>query len=147
MTEDEIFEYLKKQEEEMNKKPVFYVHYNISTGVIINFRNYLETTDPLPYISLTEEELNEPLDKFNISNYKVVKENGKTKLEVFVPEDLSLSKIDDFIYEIPKIKCTNSENITEPYDLLIEQDNISKEFRVRISDECKLKYEIGRAHV
>jgi len=140
MTEEEIFEYLRKQEEALNKRPSFYVHYEVSSGKIINFRNYLDSTDPFPFVILEEKDLTEPLQKFNIANYRVVVEDGKSKIESCVPEDLSLTRIDDFIYELPKIKSKEDKKIEESFDLLIEQDNIKGEFRIKLSDENKLKY-------
>jgi hypothetical protein len=57
---------------------MFYIHYN-DCYKIVNFRNYLEPTDPLPYINLTEEELGTKLENFDSSNYEVIPQDNKIK--------------------------------------------------------------------
>lgn len=143
MTDEEIFEFLRKQEEELLKEPMYYVHYDSTTKNITSFRNYLEETDSFPYVKFTKKDISESLEEFNIANYRIIVVNGKSTLKKYEPEDISISKIDDFIYEIPKI--ISDKRITaedHPFDLLIEQNNSLKEFRIKLSKPLKEKYSL-----
>jgi hypothetical protein len=143
MTNDEIFEFLKQQEAALLEKPKFYVHYDPKTNNIISFRNYLDTTDSSPYFELSKEDLDVDPSKFEMSSYKVKTENGKFKLEKIVVPTIQITKIDEFIYEIPKLvldtKITGDEY---SYDLLIEQNNFSKKFKIRLSKLLREKFSL-----
>ena len=65
--------------------------------VVDYVKNYLETNDTLPFIEFTESDLDISLDNFNIADYCIVNADGKFKLEKYIPVDISLQKIDDFI--------------------------------------------------
>lgn len=56
----------------------FYIHYD-EYYKIVNFRNYLEPADTLPYLKLTEEEIGSKLENFNTSNYEVIPQENKIK--------------------------------------------------------------------
>lgn len=136
MTEEEIFEDIRKKQEALLKKPTFYIHYDALSKKVVNFRNYLDNKDLLPYIEMTEADLGIPLDKFSVNDYRIKIENGKTTLEKFINEEVSLTRIDDFIYEIPKIE-TNISLLDHPCDLMIEQNNIEKEFILKLSEDLR----------
>jgi hypothetical protein len=141
MTEDEIFEILRKQEELIRKKPTFYVHYDPVSQKIVNLRNYFEETDTHPFVTITSEEFDFSSPDFNIANYRVLVKSKK--LEKIVDEDAKISTIDDLIYEIPKIVSkTRITYADRPFDLLIEQNNPLGEFRIKLSKDLKEKLSI-----
>ena len=138
MTEEEIFEILRKQEEQLRKKPTFYIHYDKITHRIINFRNYLDKDDQMPHIEMTELDFNFSDPLFDIVNYMVIP--SEKKLEKIVDESFKLPVISEVIFEIPKI--LSDKRITyadRPFDLLIEQNNPLQEFRIKLSKELKEK--------
>jgi len=137
--EDPIFEILRQQEEALKKKPIFYIHYDPVSFLGVNLRNYLDTTDTLPYIELTENDFDLSDPSFTISNYRIMA--NEKKLEKIEEKVIPISKIADFIYEIPKI--ISKDRITykdRPFDLLIEQNNPLKEFRIKLSKPLKEKF-------
>lgn len=137
--EDPIFEILRQQEEALKKKPIFYVHYDPVTFLGINLRNYLDNNDPLPYIEITEKDFDSADPSFTISNYRIIATEKKlVKIEEKI---IPISKIADFIYEIPKV--VSKERITykdRPFDLQIEQNNTLREFRIKLSKPLKEKF-------
>lgn len=137
--EDPIFEYLRQQEEASKNPPVFYIHYDPHTTRAVNLRNYLETSDNLPYIELAEKDLDLKDPNFTISNYRVIA--ADKKIEKIEYDETPIVTIADFIYEIPKTK--SKERITAKdrhFDLLIEQNNPLGEFRIKLSKELKEKF-------
>lgn len=136
MTDQDIFELLKKQEEAIRKKPVFYVHYEQVSNRILSLRNYLDTTDPYPYIELSEDTFNFSSPEFNISNY-IVDPIDKI-IKKFENELVQVTTIDSYIYEIPKV--VSKTQVNKPFDLLIEQDNSLKEFRLSLSKDLREKF-------
>lgn len=137
--EDEVFKILRLQEEALKKPPVFYVHYDPHTTKAVNLRNYLETNDNLPYIELSENDLDLKDSSFTISNYRVIV--ADKKIEKIEYNETPIVTIADFIYEIPKMK--SKERITakdKHFDLLIEQNNPIGEFRIKLSKELKEKF-------
>lgn len=137
--DNSIFDILRKQEEEMKKKPVFFVHYDPVTTRIINIRNYVESTDKMPYIEMTLDNFDFSAKDFDSVKYTV---NVKEKtLEKITTDLIDLKKIDDFIYEIPKIESNVRITYADrPFDLLIEQNNPLKEFRVKLSKLLRDKF-------
>lgn len=137
--EDPIFEYLRQQEELISRKPTFYIHYDPITSLGVNLRNYMDTTDPLPYIELTENDFDFSDASFTISNYKVIV--SEKKLEKVEEQVIPITKIADFIYEIPKV--VSEKRLTykdRPFDLLIEQNNPLEEFRIKLSKPLREKF-------
>ena len=137
--EDPIFELLRQQEEAIKKKPVFYIHYDPITTLGVNLRNYLDSTDPLPYVEFNQDEFDFSSPSFSICNYRIIADERKLiKIEEKV---IPISKIADFIYEIPKV--ISKDRITyadRPFDLLIEQNNPLSEFRIKLSKPLKEKF-------
>lgn len=145
MTDEEVFELLKQQEELIAKKPVFYIHYDPSTKDLSSIRNFLDVTDPFPYVEMKEEDLSINPDKFNLKNYKLVTIDGKNSLEKIATEKSLITKISDFIYEVPKIYSdTRISPADHPYDLLIEQMNPLGEFRIKLSRLLREKFSLQR---
>lgn len=137
--EDPVFELLRQQEEAIKKKPVFYIHYDPVTMLGVNLRNYLDAKDPLPYVEFKENDFDFSDPSFSICNYRIIIDEKKlVKIEEKI---IPISKIADFIYEIPKV--ISKERITyadRPFDLLIEQNNPLGEFRIKLSKPLKEKF-------
>ena len=72
---------------------------------------------------------------FNPSEYQVITKDKKLILEKIPDNNVEFfGSIDNLIYQIPKMHSTI--RITpqiHSYDLLIEQDNDKKEFRIKLS--------------
>lgn len=139
MNSEEIIKFLNEQEKALKQKPKFFLHYNPETLRIVNFRNYLESKDELPYIELTEEQLGVPLKNFDVIDYFVSPD--KKKIEKIVDEGVTVSKIDDLIYEIPKV--VSDKRLTykdKQFDLMIEQNNTLREFKIKLSKPIKERF-------
>jgi len=119
---------------------IFYFHYDPLDGNIKNLRPYLDGDDDLPYITATQEEIENDIC---LDDYSILERDGIFKLIKRDRLSESISKIDDNIYQIPKSladSVTKISQITYQFDLLIEQDNIKKEFRIRLSGMMKDQY-------
>lgn len=136
---DPIFDILRKQEELLKAKPIFYIHYDPVTLSCINMRNYLEPNDTNPNIELSLDDCNFNDPSFSICNYSV---DLKSKKLVKNAESTPvIVKMADFIYEIPKIKSKVRLLYSDhPYDLSIEQNNPLGEFRIKLSKPLREKY-------
>lgn len=137
--DNSVFDILKKQEEEIKNKPVFYVHYDLETLKIINIRNYLDSNDKLPFIEMTLDNFDFAAKDFDSVNYRV--NLTEKTLDKIVDNLLDLKKIDDFIYEVPKMESEVRITYADrPFDLLIEQNNPLKEFRIKLSKLLRDKF-------
>lgn len=141
MNELEIFELLRKQEEEIRKQPVYYVYYDKSTYRIISLKNYLDEIDVNPYIKFAHTDFDFTSPGFNIVNY-IIDPNEK-KLKKIEDELIQIKTIDDYIYEIPKVISDRRLTYADrSFDLLIEQNNSLKEFRIKLSKNLKEKFSL-----
>ena len=118
----------------------FYFHYDPLDGKIKNLRPYLDEDDTLPYITSTQDEIENDIC---LDNYSISEINGIPRLIKRDRSSNSISKIDDNVYQIPKSPAKPAIKISQinyQFDLLIEQDNIKKEFRIRLSGMMKDQY-------
>jgi hypothetical protein len=122
-------------EESINSVKKYYFYYEPSTGKVVSVATlYIEQS--YPYIEVLQSELNtdSPIDlrEWEVKEGKVIK------------RELSLAdfqKIDNMIYKIPKIFEKDSiSEVDHPFDILIEQHNEKKEFRLRLSGQIKDQY-------
>lgn len=120
-----------------SKAPImYYFYYDPSTGNIVHFRNYLEV-DEYPYLEVRQTEIESDI---SIGDYQIIDTDGTKKL---IKKDKSvdnITKIDDTIHQISKKISSPDLKISQAnyqFDLLIEQDNIKKEFRIRLSGMMK----------
>lgn len=139
MNDIDVFELLRKQEEEIRKKPVYYIHYDKTTRRIISLKNYFDETDTYPHLKFTSEEFDFSSPNFNIVNYIV--DPVEKSIKKIDDELIQVENIDTFIYQIPKLispkRLTYADN---PFDLLIEQNNLVKEFRIKLAKNLKEKF-------
>jgi hypothetical protein len=117
---------------------MYYFHYDPSNGKIINLRNYLEV-DEYPYLKFPQTDFN---SEISIDDYQIIDNDG-TKQLVKQKSIETISKIDDKVYQINKKLVDPNIKISQTnyyFDVLIEQDNIKKEFRIRLSGALKDQY-------
>lgn len=136
----DVFELLRLREEQNKLEKKYYVYYEPSTGEIIHFRNCLEN-DSYPYIEILESELDIPPLEFESRNYFVSQKNKK--LELVKKNDAAETQfnIDNVVYQIPKVIAKARNQLKKnPYDLLIEQNNKDRVFRLKFSSEMKKMY-------
>ena len=134
MTEVDVFKLLKQQEEDLRKKPIFYVYYDFASRKVLSIRNYIESLDSMPYVEMTTDEFDFTVPDFNITEYVIIP--SEKKLKKITDELNVLSIITNRVYEIPKVLIYNNEL----FDLLIEQNNSTKEFRIKLSDTLRDKF-------
>lgn len=144
---EEIWETLKKQDEEIERrrteKPTFYIHYDAATRKVLSFRNYLETSDNNPHVIVTEENLDVPLSEFCVDNQIVLFKDNKLKIEKVEPLASNITRIDDFIYEIPKVISEKRLTYADrTFDLMIEQSNEEKIFKIKLAKTVREKYSL-----
>jgi len=118
---------------------MYYFHYDPVTGLIVNLRNYLEV-DEYPYLKFpfTDFESN-----ISSNDYQILDINGNKQLVKRNKSIETISKIDNKIYQIPKKKADLNIKISQAnyqFDILVEQDNIKKEFRISLSGRLKDQY-------
>lgn len=147
LNSEEVFRRLKEQDEEIERlrstKPTFYAHYDAATRKVLSFRNYLESSDTNPHVIVTEENLDVPLLDFFVDNHVVVFRDKTHKIEKVEPLISGITKIDDFIYEIPKV--ISEKRLTykdKSFDLMIEQNNSEKVFKVKLAKPVRQKYSL-----
>lgn len=132
----DVFELLKEKEKENQKEKKFYVYYEPSTGEIIHLRNYVEE-DSHPFITISESDLDGPIDNFKTDGYLVLEKKKKMKL-VKIDTVINQSNIDDLIYQLPKITIEDRFQIkNHHYDIAVEQNNKDRVFRLKLSAETK----------
>jgi hypothetical protein len=136
--DEDIFETLRKLEESI-KNPSFnyYIYYDSENGKVMHIRNYKDESDPLPMLVIRNDEFDR--NSISIHSHSVIEVDGKKTLKKIV-NLYKTPPVDDFIHLIPKKEIKPKVKISEKtfeFDLLIEQDNIKKEFRVRLSKELR----------
>lgn len=141
MNQDDIdaLETLKKLQAILTAPEKFYIHYNPANGKIMHFRNYLEECE-YPFLEFSKDQIDLEM---SINDWQVIEVDGTRQLkpkEKFVD---TISKVQDTIHRINKEKANLNKKISHAnyqYDLLIEQDNTKKEFRIRVSGAVKEQY-------
>jgi hypothetical protein len=138
--DEDIFERLKRQEQSIQEERQFYIHYEPTNGDIVNFRNYLEVSDSLPFIVVKETEMEVTLEQFERRDYLVLERDKVMKLVKVDTYSNNLFNIENLVYQIPR-----RTEITQDYEILVEQDNPNEIFRISLSDEMKEKFQTFRS--
>jgi hypothetical protein len=118
----------------------FYFHYDTLTGRVMSIRNYFESDDTYPYIKVSQSDYDPDI---SMNDYRIIDKDGKKTLVKNLNLIDNIPKIDDTIYQIRKQLASPEVKISQrnyQFDLLIEQDNDKKEFRIRVSGEIKDQY-------
>ena len=130
---------VRKLIESISAPVICYFYYNPVNGQVIKITNCFEE-DEFPYIEIPAAEVDINL---SINDYQVIRKDEKFELvkkDKFID---NVPKIDDNIHQIykriadPKIKISQ---VNYSFDMLIEQDNVKKEFRIRVSGVIKDQY-------
>ena len=117
---------------------MYYFHYDPISGNIINLRNYLEVDD-YPYLQFLSTDFDPDI---SINDYQVIDKEGTKQLVKRLSIE-NISKIDNIVHQISKRLSDPNMKISQAnyrFDFLIEQDNINREFRIRLSGEIKDQY-------
>ena len=118
---------------------MYHFHYDPITGNIMSIRNYLELNDDYPYLKFPYTDFDPDI---SINDYQVIDKDGSKKLIRKMSIE-TISKIDDIVHRVPKKLADPDIKISQinyHFDVLVEQDNIKKEFRIRLSGEIKDQY-------
>lgn len=128
---DDIFERLRKLESQTYNKRYFY--YDPNDGSVVSIHNSI-SDKPYPFIEMSIEELPKDFHLLNLVDFTVIEENGKKELVTKTPGP---TRIDN---SIKTVYVASREEIENEVNLLIEQDNSNKEFRLSLSDSAKDQY-------
>lgn len=115
---------------------VYYFYYDPLTGNIFHMRNYFEV-DKLPHIVVPKDSVENDI---KIDDYQILEKNGTFQLVKKEKLVNNIVKIDDNIHQIKKLLADPNKKISQinyQFDLLIEQDTIKQEFRIRLSGAIK----------
>jgi hypothetical protein len=138
----DIFERLELLQSQINSPKKIYIYYEVSTGAITTVSPNTDVDDINPYLEVFESDLTDPIT--NLEEFIVIENDGKMEIAKANDVQSKLSTIDDIIYQLHKISYDPTIKISQAnykFDLLIEQDNIKKEFRLRVSDPIKSQYQ------
>ena len=118
---------------------LYYFYYDPIDGSIKSLRNYLEV-DEYPYLKFPYTDFESDI---SINDYQVIDIDGNKTLVKRNKSIESISKIDDKVHQITKKIADPTIKISQinyRFDVLIEQDNTKREFRIRLSGELKDQY-------
>lgn len=142
----EQFELIKEQ---ISQRSKLYFYYDNATKEIISIRRKYDSESEYPFIEIFHDDpiISDPLN-INSIEYQIVENDGKIILSKR-KQDLDLvGKIDEKVFLIPREYATPDIVISQVnyrYDMLIEQDNQKREFRIRFSGEIKDQYDFKRS--
>jgi hypothetical protein len=126
----------------VNAEPKYFFYYDPITLDIIYLKNYFEEDANYPHIELLQSEIID-IAVPGINDFSVVEIDGEKQI-VQKKKTVKIDTIEDIIYQIPKINSDPNIKISQAnyiFDLLIEQDNSKKEFRIRLSSVIKDQYD------
>jgi hypothetical protein len=118
---------------------MYYFHYDPITGNITSFRNYLEI-DEYPYLKFPHTDFESAI---SANDYQVINKDGTKQLVKRKSFEI-ISKIDNIVHQVPKKAANPAIKISRlnyQFDVLVEQDNNKREFRIRLSGEIKDQYQ------
>lgn len=133
----DIFEKLRLLEIEANSIKKYYFYYDPATMFIVHVRNYLEQ-DQYPYVEITEDRLPFKVGEINIGDLMILDQGGEYTIisKPSVKERYIVKTIDSIIFKVSKITAKSLDEVdVKNYDLLIEQDDNRKEFRIRLTSK------------
>jgi hypothetical protein len=135
------FEQWELLQSQINLEKKIYFYYDLPTGRITSITPNIDIDNTNPYLEIIESELTDPIE--GLEDFVVIEKDGKFELVKAEEIRPKIATIDDMIYQLYKISYDPEIKISQAnykFDLLIEQDNIRKEFRLRISDPIKSQY-------
>lgn len=116
----------------MNKS---YVFYNEETGKVTGVSNVVSENNNSPYILVDTKEVVDVLKGTLPMKYLIIEFNVKTKEFTLVNkrnynELVDYKNINDYLYEVP-------EKYNKDYDILVEQNQKEKYWKLSIGDEIR----------
>lgn len=132
---EELLNFIKSVQYEIENKSYSYVYFNPDTGKIEKVTNNLEENETLKYIKVLTLNIDEIFTgKKRIEDYKVVYDFQKDCYElVFLDDEVVVQHIGDKIYQIPKVNKTQIYST----DLTVRQDIREKFWHFFVSKDVK----------
>jgi len=122
----------------------YYFYYDLPSGDITSILSYVDPNEENPYIEISKDNPLLNINDLNKINFQVIEsDNKRTLTRRKINFDL-IKKIDDIIYMMPREHIPVGTKISESeykFDILIEQDTINREFRVRMSGYNRDQYD------
>lgn len=132
MNDIDPFERLKQLETQTYDKRYFY--YDPIDGSVVKIHNSM-VDEPYPFVEMSVEELPNNLASLNLTDFIIIDENNKKKATT---KKIALTRING---SIPTVYVSSLDEIEiDKVNLLIEQDNLNKKFRLSLTDESKKHY-------
>jgi hypothetical protein len=131
VTELDPFERLKILESQTYNKRYFY--YDPASGTVLKIHNHV-ADEPYPFVEMSIEELPDNFSSLNLDDFSVTKSGGKIDI---VTKKIEATKIDG---SIPTLYVSSKNVLDRKADLLIEQDNLIKQFVLSLSEDAKDYY-------
>lgn len=131
MSELDPFERLKILESQTYNKRYFY--YDPVSGNVVKIHNHV-VDDPYPFVEMSIEELPDNFSSLNLDDFSVTKSGGKNSIVIKKAE---ATRIDS---SIPTLYVSSKGILDRNVDLLIEQNNLTKQFVLSLSEDAKDYY-------
>ena len=125
----------------ISEETKYYFYYDPITNDIVYMKNHLED-DTYPHLEISQSDIVD-LTVPSMYDFFIVEINGKKQV-VQKQKSIKIDTIDDIIYQISRQLADPNIKISQAnynFDLLVEQDDIKKEFRFRLSSPIKEQYD------
>lgn len=122
----------------------YYFYYDLPSGEIISILNQVDFNEINPYIEISATDPLVNIDVLNKVYFQVIEVDNQRVLTRKKINFDSIKKIDDIIYMVPRKDIQQGIEISETnykFDILIEQDTVKKEFRIRMSGYNRDQYD------
>lgn len=135
---DDPFKLLDDLIRSTNQEKFYYVYYNPITGEITSFRNEI-VEDTFPFIEIKSSDIDVSIEEFNMIDYRVWKKDNNLTL-IRKPASIEfLSDDSQLIYRVPRQE--ENKHVSDNPDMVIEQDNDHKLFRICLSESVIEKFQ------
>lgn len=137
----DVFEKLKSFISNINEEPKYYFYYDLESNDIV-YMNTNRIDNELPCLEILQSDVVD-IKIPSMHDFFIGEIDGKKQV-IQKQRNIKIDTIDDIIYQIPryladpKIKISQANYV---FDLLVEQDDIKKEFRFRLSSPIKNQYD------
>lgn len=138
------FEELALLKQLLTQEVKYYFYYDLPSGDVISILSYMDPDEENPYIEISKDDPLIGTNDLNKINFQVIEsDNKRILIRRKINFDL-IKKIDDIIYKMPREHILAGTEISESkykFDILIEQDTINREFRIRMSGYNRDQYD------
>ena len=138
------FEELALLKQLLTQEVKYFFYYDLPSGDIISILSYMDPNEENPYIEISKDDPLLDVNNLNKINFQVIESDNK---RVLVRKKINfdlVKKIDDIIYMLPREYISTVTKVFESeykFDILIEQDTINREFRIRMSGYNRDQYD------